>query len=71
MSRWFSTPVSGAFDRVAFKPTSGYLIMNSVVVLHEHPHIEIHSILQPITFFVFLIYISIRASYFEIICVSG
>lgn len=70
MSCQFSTPASAAFVRVALKPASGYLVMNSVVVLHEHPHVEIHSTLLQITCFVFPIYISIRASYFEIICVS-
>lgn len=69
-SRQFSAPASAVCGRLAFKPASGDLIMDSVVVLHEHSHGEIHGILLQITCFVFLVYISIRASYFEIICVS-
>lgn len=48
-------------------PTPGYLIRNSVGISHEHPHIKIWSILLQMTFLVFFIYISIRASAFEII----
>lgn len=48
-------------------PASGYIIMNSTVVLH----IEICNILLQITFFVFLIYILIRTPYCEIKCGSG
>ena len=46
------TPESVLFVEVVFMPTSGFLIKNSVVILHEHPHIERHSSLLQITFFV-------------------
>lgn len=57
------------FVLVAFMATSGCLTVNSVVVLHEH-HLEICLILLQITFFVFLVWFSMRASHFEMICVS-